>query len=79
MQKLYCVKINEQEIDRMFAETAETKAKPFKAEKFGVTRTKQKHLEDRVLAMAKSPFPSAAVSLKSRFRPLEERRGKKFF
>lgn len=36
-----------QEIDRIFAETLQIRdPKPFKAEKFGVTKRRQKHQED---------------------------------
>lgn len=78
IQKLYCVKINEQEIDRMFAETLQ-KQKPNPSKLRSLVQQEQnRSIKKTESQQWQSPFPSAAVPLKSKFRPLEERREKKF-
>lgn len=78
MQELYCIKVNEEEIDRIFAETLQ-KQEPNPSRLRSLVWPK----EDRSIkktqspSNGKSPFPSAAVPLKRRFRALEERKGKK--
>lgn len=79
MQELYCVKVNEpRDWQDLCRDSADTRPQTLQGWEIWCDQKKtEASRRRRVPAVGKSPFPSAAVPPKRRFRVLEERKGKK--